>query len=367
MSERVFLALTAVVAFVAAPLAAQSTAQLEARVRRLEAKEQALKDSASLGEERLFQGQPRRYFAVAGITLGFPVEVASAAERSLREVEGDWRARYGSALGLLANDTLTFMIWPETDSTPFAKISWRFAGQRGETQVWATDVAHGRWFTWLPRQRLQVWETSLFGPPMREWLKAGAPSLDAWDGRFARRDLLFSPSGPARRCLAGSLGDCQRALALREGADPFTEWYDRADLVAMARDDRHRSDDAGLASCRATGELEACRKALGGSAGIIGPPTGTGVRGALYLFALAQGGPDALVRLHAAGERPPAEQLAVASGMPIDSLLAKWHAAVIVPLPDQGVGESIKLLAVAALWMVVLLALFAWRYRWHHV
>src|SRR6478736_909047 len=278
MSERAFLALTAAIALLAAPLTAQSSAQLEARVRRLEAKQQAFKDSAAAGEERLFQSQPRRYFTIAGVTLGFPVEVADAAERALEDADEVWRARYGNALGLLAKDTLTLMIWPQTDSTgPFVKVSWRFAGQRGETQVLATDVANGRWFNWLPRQRLQAWENSLFGPPMTKWLMPGAPALDAWDGRFARRDLLFSPSGPARRCLQGELGDCQRALALREGVDPFTEWYDRADLMAMARDDRHRSDDAGLATCRATGELEACRKALGGSAGVIQSPTGTGV------------------------------------------------------------------------------------------
>jgi hypothetical protein len=367
MSERLLLALTVVATCVATPLAGQSTAQLEARARRLEAKQQLLKDSAALGEERLFQGQPRRYFAVAGITLGYPVEVADAAEQALDEVEGVWRARYGNALALLANDTITFVIKPHADTDgPYAKILWRFAGQQGERQVMADEVADGRWFTWFPRDLLQKWETSLLGPPMVGWLKANAPYLDAWDGRFTRRELLLSYSSPARRCLEGSLEDCERALALREGVDPFTEWYDRADLAAMARDARHLQGP-GVAACRATGELDACRAALGGRDGSLLVATSTAVRGSLYLYALVQGGPDALIRLHAERDRPPAEQLAAAAGMPIDSLLARWNAAVVLPRSAQGPRETLLLFAAATFWLVTLLALFAWRFRWHHV
>jgi len=368
MSERALAVLAVISSLAVVPLTAQSTAQLEARVRRLEAKEKVLQDSVELIERERFERYPRRYFTVAGITFGVPVEVADAAEQALKGDEAAWRARYGSALALLANDTLSFLVdAPTGTDDPSFTVSWRFADQRGETNILSDEELILRWVTTVPASVLRRWETSLLGPPMREWLKGAAPPLGSvGDDRLARSDLLFSRSGPARRCLEGSMRDCERALALKEGADPYTEWYDPADLAAMARDASY-GRAPGRASCAATGELEACRSAFGGNTERLLPPTRTEVRGSLYLYAIQAGGSEALARLHADSTRSPARQLEVASGMSIDSLVAGWHSALVSQRPGTGPDGGVFALTVALLWSVVLLALFAWRFRWHHV
>jgi hypothetical protein len=367
MSKRVLLALAVAASLAASSLAGQSTVQLEARVHRLEAKEKVLQDSIELAERERIERRPRRYFTVAGVTFGFPVEVADAAEQALASEGDTWRARYGSALALLSADTVTFLIdLPVDTNAQFATITWRRADLRGESKVLVEDVARGPWMTWLAADVLRKWETSILGAEMQGWLNGSAPPISGGEEKFARTDLLFSHSGPARRCLEGDLRDCERALALKEGADPYTEWYDPADLVALVRgywDERA----PGRASCLATGELAACRTALGGRDRQLLSPTRTEVRSSLYLYALTLGGPAALTRIHAEGDRSPARLLAVGSGVSIDSLVAGWHATLVAPRPGVGVGAAVLALALAALWSTALLGLFAWRFRWHHV
>jgi hypothetical protein len=143
----------------------------------------------------------------------------------------------------------------------------------------------------------------------------------------------------------------------------LADWYDPGDVPSLVRKDQ-RTRLPGRAACVTGGDLEACRVALT-AAGGIPLPTTSDVRGSFYQHALAIGGPDALVRLRAVPGSAIGPRLEAASGLPIDTVIARWHASVVgEPTTAALIGAGT--VARAVLWSLIFFALFAWRYRWHH-
>jgi hypothetical protein len=92
------------------------------------------------------------------------------------------------------------------------------------------------------------------------------------------------------------------------------------------------------------------------------PPLRNGPR-ALVEQALDLGGPDAYDRLMASPHRPLGERLAVAAGVPQDSLVARWRARVIVARP-RAVTLTPRGAWAAFVWILVLGALALQSTRW---
>jgi hypothetical protein len=368
MSERRWwLPFLAVALTVGLPLAAQQTPQLEARLRRLEATKRALDDSVRVEAASEFARVPREFVTIDGIVFGYPAEVAAGARRAAEALTGSWSLRYGAALQLLRGDTAFLrLLPPRGEDGDRTELRWQFSGFTGSRSIPSNQVAAGSWLVDVPNLMMLSWEKSLFDPRLREWIGEPGPPVVGDEGLHdARIALLTSRSGPARRCATSDLRECRRVLALTPHPDPFTEWYDRDELTAWIRSSDIPEDVPGRAACLAELSAERCRQVLTRARKGIPPPTDAVVRGSIYRFALELGGPEALVRLASTRDLPPAEQLAVASGVPVDSLITMWHQALIAGSTARREGAGSGFLALC--WILGLGVLFAWRYRWHHV
>ncbi|MGH7533904.1 MAG: hypothetical protein ACREL4_11495 [Gemmatimonadales bacterium] len=135
------------------------------------------------------------------------------------------------------------------------------------------------------------------------------------------------------------------------------------DLVDAARIRLQRDTGVDVLLCRQH-SLSACVRALGGGAPAPSVPEFTSVvRRSLVRFALERaGGDSALPRLYSDPGPPVLSRLAAFAGMPVDTLIAQWHEAVIRQ-DELTSGEA----AVALLGAAVLLVLGIWGMQWRGV
>ena len=187
---------------------------------------------------------------------------------------------------------------------------------------------------------------------VRNWLgEAVRPALLREGQRTAvYLQLVTAPSEVAQRCFAGAIASCRDAVGLTTAPDPVSRWYpspaERRALVArtffVSGPERDR-----LQRCLGNDDA-ACLEVLRALPPENLPrPLGNEARETLLHLALGIGGREAYHRLMAAADHPMADRLAVAAGISVDSLIARWRVAVLaarpVPLtlPSWGVGISL--------------------------
>jgi len=113
--------------------------------------------------------------------------------------------------------------------------------------------------------------------------------------------------------------------------------------------------------CTVSGDPAACRAILTPAHVLL--PVGVGGRRILLQEALDAGGTGAFERLTSAGDLALADRLSNAAGMPIDSLLSRWSAAIRAQTP-RGPARPAWELLLAAAWSAVLLAAVLGGPRW---
>lgn len=137
---------------------------------------------------------------------------------------------------------------------------------------------------------------------------------------------------------------------------------DFGDLVDAARVRLQRDTGVEVQGCRQR-SLSACIRALGGGTPASAPEFSSVVRRSLVRFDLQRaGGDSALPRLYAGPGRPVLDRLATLAGMPVDTLVAQWHQAVIRQDELTPRGAVLALLGAA-----VLLVLGIWGAQWRRV
>lgn len=181
-------------------------------------------------------------------------------------------------------------------------------------------------------------------------------------------DLVTAPSAAVRRCYLGDAPSCLAALGLLDGGDPATLWYDAAERRAVvskatwATWTQTTQMRAPSNACLIGHSDEACLQVMHAMR-YLEPPLTTESRHSFVRLALRTGGHAAYGRLlHSTG--PLSERVAIAAGLPADSLATRWRATILEARP-----KTVTLVAAAAwtalAWTVVfgLLALRSTRWR----
>src|SRR5690348_6871377 len=183
-------------------------------------------------------------------------------------------------------------------------------------------------------------------------------------------DLVTSVSPLARGCYVGDLAACRSALGVAATRDAAMEWYDpgsRRVLVSnmvFVRDVRRERDPSWYDQCVAQGLDAACLRILHGPDSVhLAAPLGAGGRELLLRIALAAGGAHAFHRLLVSAGQPLTRRLEITSGVPLDSLLARWHSVVLATRP-QPVVLSAGTGWAALLWASLLGALVLGSSKW---
>ena len=202
-------------------------------------------------------------------------------------------------------------------------------------------------------------------------------SLDRWLGGPIKTDppsavrvelyeeLVTSPSPLARGCYVGSLNDCAEALGLLATPDPVTKWYDAAGRRALLRNLVFANrDDRLVNECVEAGVDAACIRLLRGpDSSRVSPPLMTESRELIARIALRIGGDKALQRLLDNPGKPIGRRLELASGVPLDSLVRRWHTAVLSTRPvSVDLTPAVGWAALA--WALVLGTLVLGSSRW---
>jgi len=175
-----------------------------------------------------------------------------------------------------------------------------------------------------------------FDSQLEHWLRGGVrtdpaehPSPELFE------DLVTSPSPLARACFVGGLDACGSALGLVAPRDAATEWYDAPGRRALVRNlFRDSRDAATFDACVERAIDAACVSLLRGRDSVyVSPPLIFASRELVVRMALQMGGPEAFHRLLASAGKPMGYRLELTSGVTLDSLLLRWHQAVVSSRP----------------------------------
>lgn len=172
--------------------------------------------------------------------------------------------------------------------------------------------------------------------------------------------LVTSPYRLARSCQIGDVQACARAFGIEQPVN-FQAWFQPAERRRLAA-------SAGWGplqrSCKAGGYIPACDSVLQAAPAAALLPLGDAdSRASLLLAMLDLGGSDALARVDAARGAPLPDRLAAGAGVPLDSVLRRWHASILASRP-QPVTVRYRDAATAMFWFVVLMALALGSTRW---
>jgi hypothetical protein len=180
--------------------------------------------------------------------------------------------------------------------------------------------------------------------------------------------LVTRESPALTACFTGDIHQCRVALELAPAADRATEWYTAAHrrfLARWAMGDDSRARSSPLVNRCARGSDDACLEALRSGEISMQPPLGTSDRVGLACFLIATGDPATYGRLTAPA-RGIGEALERAGGVPLDSVVARWRAAVIAARPAPVTTPPGTAWA-AVFWTVVLGALSLRSSRWPRI
>lgn len=205
------------------------------------------------------------------------------------------------------------------------------------------------------------------GAEVLAWMHGSAPvgTFTPADIAGITEGMTRTPARPNRACLSGDAAACATALGVRLGADTLAEWYDPATwprLAEMVGGRLRGFEEIARQNCIHRNDSTACRAIL--TPERVPLPVDIGGRQYLVQRALALGGPAAFSTLTAAGAAPISARLEAAAGIPIDTLVSRWSAAVRAAAP-AGPAHPAYELFLAVSWSLALLLLIAARSgRW---
>ena len=204
-----------------------------------------------------------------------------------------------------------------------------------------------------------VWRTR--GPEVLAWMHGNVPiaALTPADLAGVTEGMARTPARPNLACLSGNAAACATSLGLRLGADTLAEWYDPAAwprLAEMLGGRLSGLDEIARQDCMHRNDPKACQTILTPERVLL--PVSTGGRLYLVQRAVALGGPTGFRRLTVPGSEPVSARLEAAAGIPIDTLLSGWSAAVLAAAPG-GPGHPVYELILAITWSLALLLLVA--------
>lgn len=192
---------------------------------------------------------------------------------------------------------------------------------------------------------MQVFKTSLtvgrIDSTLRNWLPGEVRppmfGLEA-EARQAYVSLVTSPYRVGRDCFSGKPGSCRAALRLDDlDSEKLLSAYSAAERRQMVRTQenvfRHKRNLAGMVECRG-GSDTACTEMLRSMEPARLPqPLLAASHHLLVHLALRNGGREAYQRLIADSASSLAHRLEYAAGLPLDSLIAQWHNAILAGRP----------------------------------
>ena len=325
------------------PLAAQDPAET---LRRVEAELDSMRRVAELGD-RVLAAASRTDTAVAG---GLRV-TTSRQFRLLAQAAADqaWALlvhRFGASVASQA--TLPVLQFGgDANASPPADAD-------------TSEVARG--FARMASDA--IWRQQ--GALVSEWLHGNVPGaeLTASDRAVIARELLRIPARPNEDCFRGDAAACAVSLGIGAGPNTLVEWYlpeTWPRLAMMVGGQLSGRETVARQQCTVSGDPAACRAILTPAHVLL--PVGVGGRRILLQEALDAGGTGAFERLTSAGDLALADRLSNAAGMPIDSLLSRWSAAIRAQTP-RGPARPAWELLLAAAWSAVLLAAVLGGPRW---
>jgi hypothetical protein len=201
------------------------------------------------------------------------------------------------------------------------------------------------------------------------WLRSpsGLDSLSRIQAEVVYVELATAPWERVKLCRAGDLEACGRVLGLETADDTVSLWYTVEDQRrAVERIGAHPGRDIRTSSdyidCT-NGDDTACSALLNQWMWLIGEPLSATARGSILQVALEIGGDGALGRLARSAAPTMGARLSVAAGVPSDSLIARWRERILAAAPAQVILTGAT--GGTALVWVLLLAFLALRStRW---
>jgi hypothetical protein len=221
---------------------------------------------------------------------------------------------------------------------------------------------------WIGDRAITVLYFSL-DKPFISWLKRDAVltpdtvRADTW--RQLRLQMVSSPSFVAHLCYDGDLRQCKIGLGLMQVADPVTQWFDaegRRRLVSAAFNNYNQARrPPATVRCKEGDDASCVEYLRDGMWWVTDPIEATG-RFALTQLAIEIGGKQGYERLlNSTGS--PAERIAAAAGVPIDSVLSVWQWRVRNTLATS-VNVTPALGAASITWVLLLAGLSLRSSRW---
>ncbi|MEO5567358.1 MAG: hypothetical protein ABIR92_02630 [Gemmatimonadaceae bacterium] len=358
----------------AAPLLAQTTRAIQDRLERQVAIADRAQAAYAQYSDSLKRLQPLTdTFTIAGGIIRVathrdiaPVvrDAASRADSILREVLSVLPVVTGSVV-TVRRDTTDLTYGGREEER--AVISYSLPPQKGfrmaqasvEADAIARSIEEMALGVTLDRVRNPFFLWRRGGLPLRE-----ADRKLATDWSTVRYDLLATRSLLGPRCYKGEIPACAMILGLTTVDDPVMAWYDSLARVDEIRNNQERAlrfNRADTEKCL-QGDDDACGRALHSIDTFELPPAGGSSRDALVRQAILMGGDGAVERL-IASRGTPADAIASAAKVPIDSVLRVWQRRV----QDGSLGSddlSVRMGLVAIGWIALMLALSTRISRW---
>ena len=256
-----------------------------------------------------------------------------------------------------------------TDSTPDSIVVATAEGPKSpeSLQIWGAPD-DSLLTVWIHNDAMHLVAAEI-PKAFKEWLYAELlpDSVNTVQWTNTRLVLVSSYSTVAHRCYSGDIPACSIGLRLTEVSDPVMEWYDDAGRrrvvsawLESRRYDRRRPEWDQAERCGA-GADAACIAALRQWRGLE-DPVPPGERMILAKLAVQMGGPGAYERILSATGTP-AQRLAAAAGVPIDSVLRVWQRRVHdTRLPSE--DFSVTIAATSLAWILACGALSLRSSRW---
>lgn len=183
------------------------------------------------------------------------------------------------------------------------------------------------------QQKVEEVLTDQLGPSFRHWLNTVIPMVPqdraAWSR--ARVDLLLAGAAVARDCVTTGGIKCSQALGFEPVDDPAFRFYSQTQrrmLVVNSAQLLRRSYPREFDLCVDATKLASCDSL----AHMIPPdviplPISPSVRQSLVRYALEIGGDGSFDRFAVDGT--PSARIEAAARMPLDSVIARWHARLL--------------------------------------
>ena len=312
----------------AVPGTAQSTREYRAHVARLRAERERVV-AIALEADRI---RPAGDTVRAGaLTIIAPPPLGALARASAPVA---WRllaARFGDQAGLVAPLEIVLQqrgIPPVAPRAPNDRVRPVTVPHGATSDLIAPILAH----------TAAIHVNAAQDSALRHWLRWTIDPRPQPPERYADVyvELATAPWTVVRRCFAGDLAACERALGLTEAAGQLDGGYgieDRRHLVELSATTWGLRPLPAARACVEEGIAAACDAALRAVPADLVPPPLSGIaRGLLTEVALELGGDGAYERL-VDGRGPIAARLAAAARVPPDSLVRAWRARTFADAP----------------------------------